>query len=155
MSSKSHPLVRLDHLRGPALIVRYPTGIVYCNQACGTACLQPELEGALVPFDVYTKFEGSYAYLEGELTDYFTGQKHKGAGAPGGLDNEDADFIDRLLQQINLDLYVSVDRECLRDSMEAWVWIVLELPPKVSTSHTVQRFVEPHMTGVLIWPNSD
>ncbi len=41
--------VYLWSLDAPVIIVPAPTGIVYCNQVNGCACVQEQLEGFLVP----------------------------------------------------------------------------------------------------------
>ena len=42
-------IVRLYDHAGTALVIPHATGIVYSNQAGGTTCVQPQLEGFVVP----------------------------------------------------------------------------------------------------------
>ena len=41
--------INLYPLGQPAIIVKYPTGLIYSNQTNGVACNHPEQEGFLVP----------------------------------------------------------------------------------------------------------
>lgn len=79
------PLVRL-YEAGLGLVFPWPSGVMYSNQACGHACMQPEVEGIFVPLEA----EESWP----RLSEHFEGPKYLGSGAMRGLDGADADFID-------------------------------------------------------------
>ena len=110
------PLVRLYGSVGTGIIIEFPTGIDYSNQTCGTLCLQPSIEGAFVPIsnDVAVP-DRTLISIENELRCYFEGPKYAGTGAPHGLDEEDADLIDRLLAKIRLGDQIKVDRAALAE----------------------------------------
>ena len=43
------PVIQLRDLEGLALVVEYPSGVLYTNQAGGVFCNQPIVEGVLAP----------------------------------------------------------------------------------------------------------
>lgn len=96
----------------------------FTNQAGGYACEHTSVTGYKLDITV----EG----IEEKLLDYFIGPKHKGWCCEG-IDEYDAQFIDQKIQSI--DLPFKVDRDKLKESMEAWVYLEDDL--------------------VLYWPNSD
>ena len=49
-STSLKPLIRLYDMVGTSLIVPAKTGVIYSNQTGGTACLQPQQEGFVIPF---------------------------------------------------------------------------------------------------------
>ncbi len=63
------------------------------------------------------------------------------------LEEKDADVIDEVLRQSEFS-YLSVDRTCLRDSLEAWVHVDIYLAPEELQGFSGRK-------AVLIWPNSD
>jgi len=82
---------------GTALVIPYTTGVTYSNQAGGHACLQPEIEGFLVPIanDVGLAPQNEFRSPENELFDYFT--KLNSCGAP--ITERDADKIESILHE--------------------------------------------------------
>ncbi|EMN00850.1 hypothetical protein LEP1GSC021_4612 [Leptospira noguchii str. 1993005606] len=63
----NRPIIRLWGMENIGLIIEYQTGIIYSNQTGGYACLQPEVEGFLVPLeDLENKIQQS---LQGILRD--------------------------------------------------------------------------------------
>lgn len=154
----SQPVIRLDGCVGTALIISHPTGIIYVNQAGGTACLQPGYEGALVPFGNDVALEGNVLMgFQEALETHFTGPKHGGGGATSGLDDEDAEVIDAIFADTAYGSWFKVDRHRLKDSMEAWVHVIVrgdegaggEVPD-------ICRGLGPFTkAAVLIWMNSD
>jgi hypothetical protein len=77
-----------------------------------------------------------------------------GAGAISGLDNDDADFIDRTLERAQLDSVFRVDRYRLSESHEAWVHLVLT--SSGTDAHPIFRGFAPYpRRAVLTWGNSD
>src|SRR5579864_2656265 len=106
----SAPRIKLWGHVGLGLIVSWPTGIVFTNQTCGTSCLQLEFEGVFVPLKNEFTLPGRLLISpEKELWDHFTGPRWEGTGAPLGLEDVDADFIDSLLKKNNLFPTISVD----------------------------------------------
>ncbi|WP_035609007.1 DUF6210 family protein [Haloferula sp. BvORR071] len=149
------PKVLLYEHVGLALIVAFPSGVTYSNQAGGTSCLQPELEGILVPLRNDCLVEGEQLLSPAmSLEDYFTGEKWGGTGATHGIDNEDADFIDTLLQTHRLSHCIQVDRPRLHESCEAWIHveIVADENPEIPL---FSGFAPYPRLGVLTWSNSD
>ena len=132
---------------GLGAIVSFPTGVLYSNQTGGTSCLHPELEGAYIPLD---------ADLGEELYAYFAGPKHRGTGATGGLDSEDAAFIEMLLAKRRLSTFISLDRNRLHESHEAWVWAMLTGDGGGTPDCTLFAGLGPYpRAAVLTWDNTD
>ncbi len=116
------PFVRLYDAVGVGVIVHFPSGVIYSNQAGGHSCLQPEIEGVYVPIinDVVDQ--------EGMLNAYFTGHKWNGA-CSNGIDTADADFIDGVLNKSVFTSFIKVDRTKLAQSYEAWIFVKLSDQP--------------------------
>src|SRR3954467_8296255 len=92
------PLILLYDFIGLGLILPGASGVRYANQAGGYSCLQPEVEGYLVPLHNDLGLDPvELLGPEPELLTYFGGPKHRGAGATSGLDDQDADELDRIL----------------------------------------------------------
>jgi len=148
------PTIDLGESVGLGLIVALPTGVVYSNQTGGFSCLRPGLEGAFIPLrndclDTWELLGPGRA-----LWEYFQGPPYHGSGATAGLDEADADVIDALLARGPSSTNLRVDRTRLRDSHEAWVWVVISGddagPAPVFTA------LGPYPRhGVLTWQNTD
>lgn len=150
-------LIRLWELAGLALIVERSTGVQYSNQTGGTMCLQPEIEGILIPIRNDVELE-SWRLLspENELYRYFEGPPHQGTGACSGLSHEDADFIDEVLRQYKMNEYLSVDRSRLAESHEAWVFVLVNEEPARDSITPLFTDLGPYPArGVLTWSNTD
>ena len=120
------PTVKLYANRGFRLIIDYPSGVFYSNQTGGFSILFPEIEGIYIPLKNNIERESlAFRSPELELYDYFWGPKHRGVGATDGLDREDADFIDTVLEKWKLSDSLKVDRERLKESHEAWVYVTV------------------------------
>jgi len=150
------PCIRLYGHTGIGVIIEYATGMVYSNQTGGTACLQPVLEGAFVPFsnDVLIPSR-EFTSPEWRLAEYFVGSKYRGTGATSGLDAEDADFVNSVLIEAGVDGWIAVDRNRLGESCEAWVFVNVladEDRPNVSICSGFGPYPR---RGVLTWGNSD
>ncbi|MBB5030547.1 DUF6210 family protein [Prosthecobacter vanneervenii] len=151
------PTIRLYDAVGTGVILTCQSGVMVSNQTGGTACLQPEVEGVYVPLrNDYSAQDFRFSSPELELSAYFEGPKHRGAGAISGLDSEDAEFIDDILSRHGLNESISVDREKLGDSHEAWVHVVV----KADESHDEDLaqftgFGPYPRHGILTWANSD
>lgn len=135
---------------GTALLVPAPTGIVYQAQAGGTVCLQPALEGFLVPFGNDVELDDHRVIsLENELFSEL-------ASHGQSFDSEMADRLDALLQRYGESHYrpmsrVRVNRDRLHESFEAWVHVIVS-----AGEPTVPIFgVSWPLHAVLTWNNSD
>lgn len=146
-------VISLDMFSGVdlGLIVPWPTGIIYSNQANGVGCDHPELEGAYIPFGSFPERETEPNHKA--LAEHF-------ASLPGNreyfsLETADvtANFIDEFLVSTELPFAASVDRSRLNDSYEAWVWLTFG-PPKTEHLGLYTSF-EKLDSAVLVWPNSD
>ncbi|MEM8530813.1 MAG: DUF6210 family protein [Chloroflexota bacterium] len=149
------PYIKLWDQVGLGLIISWPSGIIYTNQTGGTACLQPELEGIFVPLrNECTAKERTLISPEHDLWDYFTNGKWAGTGATSGLGTEDAAFIDALLNRVWLFPAIRVDRQRLKESHEAWVFVSIT-GDELGSSPLFSGFAPYPRTGVLTWQNSD
>ena len=147
--------VRLYEQAGLALVVEAPTGVVYSNQTGGYSCLQPELEGALIPLRNDVELPSKKLLSpEHELCDYFEGPPHKGTGAVRGLSGSDADVIDGVLDKWRIP-WVRVDRERLEQSHEAWVHVLVSPEPSDTPAPLFRGFEPYPARAVLTWCNSD
>ena len=141
-------LYNAEHL---GLIIMKKSGVTYTNQTGGYACLHPETEGVYVPLS------NEKSELLNKLIEYFTGLKWKGC-CWDGIDEETANFIDKLLRETSSIKYsaenlgfISVDREQLKLSHEAWIYVNLSQPSDESS--IINGFGD--AKGILTWPNSD
>lgn len=127
------------------------------NQTGGTSCLHPEVEGVFIPLRNDCQFETSiFMSPEIELSKYFEGPKHGGSGAVCGLDEEDADFIQSVLQRARLCPPISVDRQRLKDSHESWVHVIVSGDESDEFSSSLFCHFTPYpRAGVFTWSNSD
>jgi hypothetical protein len=75
-------------------------------------------------------------------------------GSHPGLKEEDADFIDNLLQRVRLFPAIRVDRSRLAESHEAWVHVTIA--GEEPGPHPVFEGFGPYpRPEILTWPNSD
>jgi hypothetical protein len=150
---ETRPIIHLWDAVGLGLILEYPSGILYSNQAGGYSCLHPLLEGMYIPVGNDVAADGSLISPETDLYQYFVGPKWQGTGATSGLDQADADYIDALLAHYRLSAMLRVDRDRISASCEAWVWVEVhddELPLGIL------RGAGPYpRRGVITWSNSD
>ena len=153
------PVIRLYGHAGTGVIIEHPTGVIYSNQSGGTACLQPEIEGAFVPFGNDVLLDGHrFISPEDDLDVHFVGPKHEGTGATLVMDEEDADVIDSILAKARVDQWIKVDRSRLQDSCEAWVFVTVmqdEQDKESVVSSICSGFGPYPKCGVLTWTNSD
>ncbi len=149
------PSIHLFDTVGLGLIIEDARGASYSNQTGGTSCLQPTAVGYYVPLR-NDRAVTSHVFLspELELLAYFEGPRHAGAGATSGLDEEDANYVDAVLQRCGLSAAVSVDRTRLRESHEAWVRVTIHSDESDSCP-VFSGFAPFPRTGVLTWTNSD
>jgi hypothetical protein len=156
LSQIEKPIIQLYDAAGLGVIVLFPSGVIYTNQTGGYSCLHPTEEGVYLPL-----VSDSFNH-ESALLDYFYKGKWRGACADG-IDIEDADFIDQLLGKTDNTKFVSVNRQRLADSHEAWVYVNLaatpsrfpELPATYSSEMSFLLYGFGAREGVLTWCNSD
>jgi hypothetical protein len=140
------PLIQLWGGPRLGLIILRPSGVYYSNQTGGYACLHPTVEGVFVPIRV------DELDLERELSEYFTGAKWQG-WCCRGIDEETAIVIDGLLAQCDFTRGIRVDRNRLRDSHEAWVYVDYANLPETEWRTEISGFGA--CKAVLTWENSD
>lgn len=136
---------------GLGLIIQYPTGVDIVTQTGGTACLSMHLEGVYLPLQNDYEIP-SLKFMSGEidLNVYFATEKYFGDGATDGIDEEDAKKIESILREKALS-FITVDRDKLKVSHEAWIWVKIESNPHY-LSFPYNEFP---LSGVLTWCNSD
>lgn len=117
------PLIKLYNTSGIGVIINFPSGVIYSNQAGGTSCLQPEAEGVYVP--LFNQVNDQ----EKKLYDYFTDPKRMWFGS-AKISEDDADFIDKILGESVFTSFIKVDRDRLDDSHEAWVHVAIGTQPQ-------------------------
>lgn len=89
------------------LICPANSGVTYTNQVGGHACLHPQVEGFILPFD--------FSSLEDRLARVLLNRD--------ALTVEDADEVDAMLARFPHTSCATVDRTRLDESMEAWVYV--------------------------------
>jgi hypothetical protein len=128
------------------LILLEPSGVFYYNQVCGHSCLQKFEEGIFS----YIRDDGQELYKS--VSEYLL---YKNSLATG-----DADFIDSQFIQSCDAKYLRVDRNRLGNSMEAWVYVIIDQSlnddMKNESVYYNTAFKGFACTGaVLTWDNSD
>lgn len=112
---KAQPVIRLYDLEGLALIVKTRSGVIYTNQAGGVFCMQPKVEGVLVPIED----EGDE--IERRLDSWF--------GSYGRIKAEDVASLNGILHTpkegltITPTFFLDVDPSKIKESMEAWLHV--------------------------------
>jgi hypothetical protein len=129
------------------LVIECASTVVYQNQVGGVVCFQAELEGVLAQLDV------SEEILESIMNcDFFQGRQ--------GIDAAIADKLDAVFRANHMTSFITVDREKLDESWEAWIHVRLrdmpdtfELPREGEYHGLVFGFS--NACAVVTWPNSD
>jgi len=111
--------VALWNLEGVAAILLEASGVTYANQTGGHACLQSCAEGILIPFNDDTPLEDPDNALCRRLSRLLESAQF--------LTPTLADQIDVALATDSHTKCATVDRDRLRDSHEAWVYVDLRL----------------------------
>jgi hypothetical protein len=144
--SENKPKILLYSLEQAGLIILYPSGVVYQNQADGVFCSQNCEEGVFVPLSNYAVPDESRPlqldFLHEELAKFF--------GAYGRMSSKVADSIDTLLQSYLPASGIKVDQSRLYESKEAWVYVNVVAGNGFDYSGFGDSF-----KAVLTWPNSD
>ena len=135
--------VTLYNLSGVAAVVPMKTGVIFTNQVGGIACLHPELEGVLVPFNDDYEQEDYKLSLEYQLREIFT------ENGWGKIIPKQANEIDALLKTFPDTSCAVVNRTKLEESYESWVWCNV-----VESEHCcLENFGNVEI--VLTWCNND
>ena len=131
-----HPIV--------GIVVAYPSGVVYANQTGGYSTCHPSMEGVFVPLP-------RAGELQAALDEhFFDGPKWEGY-CFNGIDAETADFIDQLLATLPPTRSITVNRDRLRESMEAWIHLTIG---RQVDDDAAFSGLDGH-AAVLTWENSD
>lgn len=134
-------VVDLDLFDGLGLIVLCPSGVFYTNQVGGHGCFHPEVEGVFVPLRTDIN-----RYELNTLEQQFHGSWE-------AINEAEADLVDTVLRRSSQNLgWISVDRICLKDSFEAWIYVKLN-HNHATTHKSLIGFNDAR--GVLTWQNSD
>ncbi len=126
------------------IIISFASGVFYSNQVGGYSNLHFSYQG------IYASLHNFAFTIEKQFNTYFTGKKWKGH-CSDGIDEEDADFIDNLLQDSYTTKFLKVDQNKLKDSCEAWIY-VKGVRPKEEIP-IIKGFED--FEAVLTWQNSD
>lgn len=153
----SKPVIKLwDHI-GTGLIVPWPSGVLYSNQTGGLCYMSPEVEGIFIPVgNECVTADNTVMSKERELLRYFV-EAWRGTGATAGLNEQDADFIDQLLNSGPVFIpYIKVDRTKMLDSHEAWVHVLLADDSNQGSTPSLFDGLGPFpRSAILTWSNSD
>ena len=144
----SLPFVSLIGVHGLGVIIKCSSKIAYHHQAGGLSCIDGRAEGIFMPVNIIGQGHPPPSVHE-RLEKYF--MDVHGCRCDGGMNEDDADFIDNTLQISFPSSLLKVDRSMLEESMEAWVYVELnisEKDKKLTTSIDANK-------GILVWPNSD
>lgn len=133
--------VLLWDVEGVVAVILSNSDVVYGNQCGGTACVQEEAEGILVPFNNDPPLNNPNEKLSSQLSDLLLDVN--------GLSTDLADKIDDFFQKDFTTRCARVDREKLSESREAWVYI------KILDSKESNFSGFGNCDAVLTWHNSD
>jgi hypothetical protein len=122
---------------GTGLLVPCASGFEYSNQAAGMLCRHPSLEGAFVPMSNESS-EDAVPHV-GCCGDEIT--------------EEHAAELDAYFAKLdNRGYLITVDRERLADSTEAWVWVQCKVVGHRHEFHPLSGYEGP---AVFTWENCD
>ena len=134
-------VIDLGSFDGLGLIIRHSSGVFYTSQVGGHGCFHPEEEGVFVPLQTDIN-----RYELNTLEQHFKGSWDT-------LNEFEANLVETVLHRSSRNLsWISVDRSRLKDSFEAWVYVILD-PKKTKMDENLVGFDDSY--GVLTWPNSD
>lgn len=135
--AKQKPIIALHNFDSLGVIVIFPSGVIYTNQAGGYACLHPEIEGVFVPLAV------GHRKILFALQQHFNGNwRH--------IEESDAKTINKLLKSDGFG-FIQVDKTILDESFEAWIYV--EIEEIAETFPLIKGFGK--TKGILTWANSD
>lgn len=136
--------VELQEFEGVCFIIGHESGVEYSHQCGGLSCEQRQMQGFLVPCPLSVP-------ISKKLYEHFYAEPKYQGHCYSGLDEEDAELIDDLLASVDY-AGLSVDRDLLSKSVEAWVYL------KVNVDYPCIPYCwnsDPASTVVMVWENSD
>ncbi len=143
--------IRLHDHVGTGLIIECKSGITFFTQTGGKSCGWAELEGVFVPVANDLALDGVLISPEWALSKHFSGPPHF-HNYVGGLAESEAVIIEAALHQNLLQRNVTVDRERLSESHEAWVYVIIDQP---ELAYPLFEGIGPFpLRGVLTWTNN-
>ena len=142
-------LLELWNTCGTGLIIERECGIWYSNQTEGTCCSHPRIEGVYIPVGNECDEFGKFYSADPQLQAYFGGPKYNGTGARDGLDREDLEMLQELLDSL-FDKKVVLDESRAHESREAWVWVQV-----LGDTDFFKGFQPFPRQGIFTWTNTD
>ncbi len=133
--------ITLWNIEGVGLIILQNSGVFYTNQTGGTTCAHPVAEGVFAPLNNSPPLDRPDLSTNTQLKRLLTGAQR--------LTPAEADAVDRILQASADTNCVTVDRNHLSDSMEAWVYVDV----KSNGDSLISGFG--CCKGIITWSNSD
>ena len=137
--------VRLWGLPDAMLIIPERSGVRFTNQVMGHLCMQPEVEGILVPFTGDYPIDERGRPAVPTIAERLT---HVLLNA-GEMTDSQADAVDAILAEYAETRGTTVNRGRLMDSGEAWVHVNV-VPGDLSLLVGFEPFA-----AILTWNNSD
>jgi hypothetical protein len=137
----SKPMIDLSYYHGLGLIIPFPSGVIYQNQADGLLCTHPQVEGVFVPLSV-----------KSGVVELWALQQHfRGATV---INQDSAEVVDSILRRYG-HVYLKVNSTRLAESFEAWFHVVVDEAqrPELPLALPISGFGK--CEGILTWPNSD
>lgn len=128
---------------GVYAILLEASGVVYFNQTYGHICFQSQEEGILVPFNSDFPLEHPEQRLEQQFASLF--EKHH------RFSEKLADKVDEILAFDCFTRCAKVDRRKLKQSHEAWIYVIIN---NEAPNSPLSQFSE-QSEAVLTWQNSD
>ena len=145
-------VVSLDGVESAGLILKMPSNVWFENQSGGHYCLRQRAEGVYLPLAGIPRLEEKpVRTLDYDLSEVMADQT-AGSVVHGMSDIEVRD-CERVLVAHGCK-NVSVDRSRLRESWEAWVFVVVQ-PAKSEFGELRIKGLESPIEAVLVWGNSD
>ena len=135
--------IELLSLTQTVLIIPANTGVVYTNQAGGTECDHPEIEGLIVPIEYDIQIENSQNSLTFKLCKLFPD------GSPGIINRSCAEKIQTLMEGSPFTKGIEINWQKLEISKESWLHVIVK--------GTLDGTIDNHniIEAILTWPNSD
>ena len=131
------------------VVILCKSGVYFGNQAGGLACKQPSAEGIFVPISAFGLFFYQREKLFSLLYSYFASPEGKyKMCCSNGIDEEDADYLDKIFEHMNLPFVV--DRSRLDEAMEAWLPILI-----LKGTEYGFKWNKYPIKAILVWENSD
>jgi len=149
---KERPLIDANPGLGLGLILLDQSGARYTSQVGGYACNRPEEIGYYVPLNSQdVSADGRFVAFEqkGMLDDFFFGEDGPWKGhCHRGIDDNTAEFVDSVLARTEATSWIKVDRTCMAQSNEAWIYVQVQERKEPMQNFSAGR-------AVLVWQNSD